>query len=159
MDALTCGIEEFDRPVLGYADVSPRVQAVVATYPPTDLSAYEKHFKMLGIKPLYSPVGAGCNEGLFLGAAPDTNPALALHASPISYITPAVPPVFLQHGGRDHVVPVLQSFHFYTKYCRIVGHENIHFQFIDDADHSDPRFKSPETCHRICAFLHEVLNA
>lgn len=159
MEALTCDLEEFDSPVLGYHGISSEVQAVVATYPPTDLSAFQRHFQELGIQPLYTPVGAGCNEGIFLGAAPESHPELALHASPISYITPEAPPVFLQHGGRDRTVPVLQSFHFYTKYCRIVGQDKIRFQFIDDADHSDPRFKSPETCRRICEFLHEVLNA
>lgn len=157
MGALTCGVEEFDQPILGYPDISAEVQAVVATYPPTDLASFSIQFQELGLTPHHLVQGAESSEGLFLGSAPEEFPELAYKASPINYITPESPPIFLQHGRIDHVVPVTQSLNFYQKYCKIAGSDRIRLQLIDDADHSDPRFKDHESCLKICCFLREML--
>lgn len=156
MSALTCGLDEFDAPFLGYPEISAQMQAVVATYPPTDLTSFYSQFQELGITPLHPTQGSDCSEGLFIGAAPEENPELARKASPLNYITPEAPPVFLQHGCIDQVVPVTQSLNFYQKYCEIAGRDKIRLQLIEDAGHSDPRFKDRETCREICHWLREV---
>jgi acetyl esterase/lipase len=45
----------------------------------------------------------------FMGATPDSDPALYRNASPICHIHDRMPPVWMAHGSADSVVPVNQS--------------------------------------------------
>lgn len=50
-----------------------------------------------------------------LGGLPSSVPDIARSASPISYVSPATPPMLLLHGTADRAVPVQQSREFYAK--------------------------------------------
>lgn len=158
MTALTKGIEKFDAPMLGYPGIPADIQAIVATYPVTEIGVSGRQFQEEGIDPLYPTGGMESNEGIFLGKAPEDDPALCREASPLSYITEDAPPLYLQHGGQDQVVPFIQSQKFVEKYIKAIGPEKVCFHAIFDAGHSDKRFKSEEACQDICDFLKEVLD-
>lgn len=157
MTAMTDHVPRLDEPVLGYPGVSASIQAVIATYPITEIGVSGGQFREEGIQPLYPTSGIQSNEGIFLGNAPENVPELCREASPVSYITKDSPPLYLQHGRQDQVVPFIQSQRFAEKYILAVGQEKVYFQAIDDAGHSDPRFESVETCQNICDFLKRVL--
>jgi acetyl esterase len=72
------------------------VAAVVAFYPPTDLS----HLAAMG----YLPGLDG-----FVGGSLDTVPDRYRNLSPVSHVDPGDPPTFLAFGGNDQVVPPGQS--------------------------------------------------
>lgn len=71
------------------ARVSNRVQAVVAYFPPVDLS-----------------MSAGPNERF---PALDFDPALAPDVSPINFVSEDDPPVLMIHGDEDRLVPLSNS--------------------------------------------------
>ncbi len=71
------------------ARVSNRVQAVVAYFPPVDLSK-----------------SAGPNERF---PALDFDPALAADVSPINFVSEDDPPVLMIHGDEDRLVPISNS--------------------------------------------------
>jgi len=69
--------------------ISNRVQAVVAYYPPVDISR-----------------SAGPNERF---PALDFDPALAADVSPINFVSDDDPPVLMIHGDQDRLVPLGNS--------------------------------------------------
>jgi acetyl esterase len=68
------------------------VAAVVAFYPPTDLSRL-------------SSMGYLAGMDRFLGGSPGTVPERYRHLSPVSHVDPGDPPTFLAYGGADRIVP------------------------------------------------------
>jgi acetyl esterase/lipase len=86
---------------------SAKVQAVVALYPATDLTAFAKQTG--GSNALMS-----LYMGAYLGAAAPTDPTTDeavryAAASPTSHISPDDPPFLLVHGDADKAVPFAQS--------------------------------------------------
>jgi acetyl esterase len=75
------------------------VAAVVAFYPPTDLSRL-------------SSMGYLGGMDRFLGGSPGTVPGRYRHLSPVSHVDPGDPPTFLAYGGADRIVPSGQSEQF-----------------------------------------------
>jgi acetyl esterase len=72
------------------------VAAVVAFYPPTDLSRL-------------SSMGYLDGMDRFVGGSPGTVPERYRHLSPVSHVDPDDPPTFLAYGGADRIVPPGQS--------------------------------------------------
>jgi acetyl esterase/lipase len=72
------------------------VAAVVAFYPPTELS----RLSSMGYLP-------GMDH--FLGGSPGTVSGRYRHLSPVSHVDPGDPPTFLAYGGADRIVPPGQS--------------------------------------------------
>ncbi len=86
--------------LLGVIEGTPRIRAVCALYPPTDLV-------VLGRK--YSSPTRLSNIDRLLGQRASENPRLAWEASPVSHVTPLAPPFLLFHGANDALVPLDQS--------------------------------------------------
>jgi acetyl esterase/lipase len=74
----------------------PKVAAVAAFYPPTDLS----RLSSLGYLP---------GMDAFVGGPLGTVPGRYRNLSPVSHVDPDDPPTFLAHGGGDRIVPPGQS--------------------------------------------------
>ena len=72
------------------------VAAVVAFYPPTDLSRL-------------SSMGYLGGMDRFLGGSPGTVPGRYRLLSPVTHVDPGDPPTFLAYGGADRIVPPGQS--------------------------------------------------
>jgi acetyl esterase/lipase len=75
--------------------ISDSVQAVVVSYPPTDLR-------------LWPAERGGAIEQL-LGGLPEDIPDVYENASPVTHVRPGLPPTLLIHGQRDRTVPPVQS--------------------------------------------------
>ena len=91
-----------------------------------------------------------------ISAASPDDPALEL-ASPIHYITADMPPVLLQHGTNDELVPYNQSVRFYEKAVTIVPEGRVEIDLLDGFSHGDERFGSDENMARVAAWLDKYM--
>lgn len=82
----------------GWADQPSQVQAVVAFFGPTDLTADD------------FPVVSQALLKDFLGGAPAETPEVARRASPIAYVSKGDAPLLIFQGTRDPLVPHTQAY-------------------------------------------------
>jgi len=73
----------------------------------------------------------------FLGGLPETKPALAKEASPITYVSAKCPPFLIMHGSIDDLVPVAQSQEFYK--ALQADHVDSQLITLEGAKHALPR--------------------
>lgn len=74
-----------------------RINAVLALYPPADLTAFNNPGKPKGVLPD------------LLGGSVTSRLSLALEASPVTHVSASSPPFLLYHGDKDPLVPLAQS--------------------------------------------------
>ena len=86
--------------LLGTVEGTPRIRAVFAMYPPTDLVILGRQYA--------NPV-APTNIDLLFGGPIETKLAVAAEASPVNHVSRSSPPFLLIHGARDELVPIEQS--------------------------------------------------
>jgi acetyl esterase/lipase len=119
MAAVTGDAPEMEGSV-GTTGVSSAVQAAIAFYPPTNFTAMDAWA-------IRKCQGQACHdsenspESRFLGCAIQACPDKVKAASPMTYITPADPPIMILHGDSDQSVPHNQGEQFYmalNKACK-----------------------------------------
>jgi acetyl esterase/lipase len=114
MAAVTGDAPEMEGTV-GTRGVSSAVQAAVAFYPPTN-------FLTMDFWALRKCAPAGCHDGenspesRLVGCAIQTCPDAVRAASPITYVTPADPPIMILHGDSDPLVPHNQGEQLYMAF-------------------------------------------
>ena len=126
MAAVTGDVPELEGSV-GTTGQPSTVQAAVAFYPPTNFLAMDAWALRKCAQP-------GCHddaaspESRLVGCAVQTCPDKVRAASPLSYITPADPPITILHGNSDPLVPHNQGEQLYmalNKAC----HEAVFLSF------------------------------
>ncbi|MCM2317062.1 MAG: alpha/beta hydrolase [Thermoanaerobaculia bacterium] len=144
-----------DRPELegvgSWLGVSSRVQAVVDWYGPSDLPNMESQ----GLPCAGDHSSASSPEGLMLGCALASCPDKARAASPISYVSADDPPMLIQHGTDDCVVPPLQSSTFAAALTAAGATATL--EPMPGAGHGGPEFVRNANLERIYRFLDETL--
>jgi acetyl esterase/lipase len=85
--------------LIGLKEGKPKIRAVVALYPPTDLVKLGEHY----INEKHNLI-----VQLFGGSFEKTR-AAAADASPVNHISDNAPPFLIIHGDRDTMVPLDQS--------------------------------------------------
>ena len=75
----------------------------------------------------------------------------------MTYIHEHMPPILIQHGRLDTMVPVQQSMIFVEKLEKYVSHDRFEFDIIEGAGHGDPLFETDENMNRVFAFLDKHL--
>ena len=119
MAAVTGDAPEMEGAV-GTTGVSSAVQAAIAFYPPTNFATMD----VWAIRKCDRP---NCHdsenspESRLLGCAIQSCPDKVKAASPMTYITPADPPIMILHGGSDQLVPHNQGEQLYmalNKACK-----------------------------------------
>ena len=94
--------------VLAAKEGKSRIRAVCAIYPVSDLIELGWVYKSRGRFNLIEKVLGGPMEG---------KEELAADASPLKYISPAMPPFLIIHGVNDRIVPVQQSERLFEALC------------------------------------------
>jgi acetyl esterase/lipase len=155
MLAVSANERSFDDPDLGNAAFPCNIQAAVIWYGPTNFLKMDEHLAASG---LTGPVEfqhstPNSPESLLLGDLITRVPYLVKAANPETYITGGVPPMLLQHGKKDPVVPVQQSIEFHEKLKRACGDDRFVLELFEDAEHADIAFETPENVERIFRFL------
>jgi len=92
-----------------------------------------------------------------MGAKITGIPDQVRRASPMTYIHAGMPPILIQHGRVDPMVPVQQSIIFVQKLQELVGHERFEFDILENAGHGDPLFETDENIDRVFRFIDRYL--
>ncbi len=155
----SAGIKEFENPELGNIEQSSALKAVVAWFGPTNFLRMDEQLAETGLEPLdeYKHSGADSPESLVLGKKITKIPELVMAANPETYITPYMPPFYLQHGTKDSIVPALQSVYFAFKIEKIAGKEKVVLELLDGAEHADKAFETAENINKVLNFLDKYM--
>ncbi|MDR2360116.1 MAG: alpha/beta hydrolase [Oscillospiraceae bacterium] len=144
---------------LGYADVSERVQAAVDWFGVGDLVVQSKFTEET--PPMKLPDGTELKldnyADVFLGVSALEHPELARFANPETWVTRDMPPIFIQHGIADEIVPIECSRLLAKTVERVCGKERVLFEEFEGYTHGDLRFNAPENTKRVFEWLKEVM--
>jgi acetyl esterase/lipase len=119
MAAMTGDAPEMEGSV-GTTGFSSAVQAAVTFYPPTNFLTMDT-WALRKCSPQDCHDGEGSPESQLIGCTIQTCPDKVRAASPMTYITPADPPIMILHGGSDQLVPHNQGEQLYmalNKACK-----------------------------------------
>jgi dipeptidyl aminopeptidase/acylaminoacyl peptidase len=137
---------------LGNAEIPCDVQAAVDWFGPTDFLRMDEQLAESGLG-LADHSEADSPESRYLGARITEIPETVQRANPMSYIHADMPPILIQHGRLDPLVPVQQSICFAQKLEEIVGRDRFEFDILENAGHGDPQFESDENLKRVFCFI------
>lgn len=156
----SAGVPELEDLSLGNSEQPSHVQAVVAWFGPTDFLKMDEYLTESGLppEPGTEHSGASSPESLLLGGQITEIPGRVQAANPETYISPAAPPFFLQHGTMDPIVPVQMSINFAAKLEQALGKDRVQLELLEGAEHGDARFESPENVEKVLDFLDRHMN-
>lgn len=175
--ACLCGEDPyFDNPNDPNLNISAKVAGGIAWYPSTDFTTCDEelktngilnsflHYELSDINEEYAPAMPLSNEcdfpyhdaedspsALFLGEPVQSN--LGITASPIYRLHKKIPPLFVQHGSADQILPVQQSIRFALKANELCGEERVTLDIIPNAIHSSVLFETDENLDKIYNFI------
>jgi acetyl esterase/lipase len=156
MLCLTANVFELDDLRLGNPEYPCNVQAAVDMFGPTDFLRMDEQLAESGLGPSdHNEVDSP--ESRYLGAKIGEIPIKVQLANPMTYIHEDMPPILIQHGRNDHLVPVQQSIIFVEKLKKYVSPDRFEFDILENADHGDPLFETEENMLRVFSFLDKYL--
>jgi acetyl esterase/lipase len=150
-------VAAFNDPLLGNADMSARVSAVVDWYGPSDLSTFDAQLAADGCTKRIA--AATSAESRLIGASVEAQPDEARAASPVTYVTADDPDILIQHGRADCVVPWQQSDELAHTYAQVAGTSRVSVDLLDQAGHGGAHFVDPVNMSRVVAFFSARLRA
>jgi acetyl esterase/lipase len=156
MLGLTAGISDLDDLSLGHREYPCDVQAVVDWFGPIDFLTMDEQLAASGTGPADHSEAAS-PESRFLGAKITDIPDTVRRASPLTYVHAAMPPILIQHGRMDAMVPVQQSMSLAQKLQETVGPDRFEFEILENAGHGDPLFETDANMNRVFQFLDRYL--
>ena len=161
MTGVTASTPELEDLSLGNAGQPCHVQAVVDWFGPTDFLKMDAQLAESGLAPAppFAHSGANSPESLLLGRQITEIPELVRAANPETYLHAGAPPLFIQHGDRDDVVPYQQSVNFAAKARAMLGREKVRLELLPGARHADPAFGTPQNIQKVLDFLDQTLRA
>ncbi len=153
------GVATLEDLTMGNPDKPSNVQAVVAWFGPTDFLKMDEQLAESGLN---SPPGMEHNgkhspESMLFGHKITEIPEKVEAANPITYIRENTPPFFIQHGTKDAVVPVQQSIGLTAKLKEVLENRLVQLELIEEAEHADPKFETPENVNKVLIFLDKHL--
>jgi len=155
MLCLTASVTELDDLRLGNPEYPCHVQAAVDWFGPTNFLKMDEQLAENGYFGDHND--ADSPESRYLGAKLSDVPLMVELANPMTYIHKNMPPLLIQHGRLDTMVPVQQSIMFVEKLEKYVSHERFEFDIIEGAGHGDPLFETQENMERVFSFLDKHL--
>ena len=159
--------------------VPAKVTGCVAWYPLVDIGTAERQLKMNSIinRDLFGPsldespeyeeafpllhedefpfyeVKDGMKER-FLGAEASKEDEKRADAK--TYLHKGMPPIFIQHGSRDEIVPMKQSLEFALAAEEIAGNNWGRIEIIPEAIHSSVLLETKENLKKVFDFIDEI---
>lgn len=158
MLAVSAGAAVLEDKSLGYSMFPATVRAAVVWFGPTNFLKMDEQLAESGLAPSPEQCHNGENspESLLLGDVITKIPELVQMANPETYISESIPPMLLQHGSRDPVVPVQQSIEFYEKLKMASPGSLIALEILEGAEHADPAFLTRDNIERVFKFLNQA---
>jgi acetyl esterase/lipase len=150
------GVAELEDSSLGRMDQSSVVQAVIDWYGPIDFLSMDSQFKKSGKGKAnhndpYSP------ESKLMGAPIASIPDQVEVANPEYYLTKDDPPIFIEHGTEDEVVPVQQSEDFAIEALEHLGSDRVTLHLLQGAGHGGMKFFDEANVNHVFEFLDKHL--
>lgn len=156
MLCLTGDVAELNDLSLGNPEYPCDIQAAVDWFGPTDFLKMDEQFIESGLGlPNHSQTDSP--ESRYIGARIVDVPDKVQRANPITYIYGDMPPILIQHGRMDALVPVQQSMIFVQKLEELVSHERFQFNILEKAGHGDPLFETEENMSKVFQFIDRYL--
>lgn len=155
MLAVSAGVEELEDYNLGYPEQPCDVQAAIVWFGPTNFLKMDEQLAESGFTPSadQSHNEPDSPESLLLGEMITKIPDRVRAANPETYIGKSIPPMLIQHGRKDPVVPVQQSIEFADKLRHAFGSDRVILEILEHAEHGDPAFEIRENVDRVFKFL------
>jgi len=156
MLCLTATVSELEDLSLGNPEYPCHIQAAVDWFGPTNFLKMDEQLLENGYG-LGDHGEADSPESRYLGAKLAEVPLIVELANPMTYIHEHMPPILIQHGRLDTMVPVQQSIMFVEKLEKYVNPDRFEFDIIEGAGHGDPLFETQENMNRVFSFLDKHL--
>lgn len=153
----TSGISLFEDLSQGNESYSSDVQAGVAWFAPTDFLLMDDQLKENNLFPQDHNEELSPESRYLGGKITDLDYNYVQKANPMTYVNPKMPPMLIQHGRKDHLVPFQQSEIFVKKVRSITGNDKVIFNIFETADHGDRQFETEENMEKVFHFLKESL--
>lgn len=136
---------------------SPFIRCAVDWFGPTDFGKMDEQALENGVS--FTDHGESYSaESCYMGAPLGTVPQERLaQANPVSYISPAMCPILIEHGTADKLVPFAQSVLLFDAINGKLGPGKASFRALEGADHEDAMFESDENMAVIWKFLKDNL--
>ena len=151
----TAGVAALEDPGMGNAGYSSAVQAVIGMFGVYDLAMQSQFTE--DAPPMPSGIKIQNYADLFAGAVCRDCPGLAALASPEAYVKPDCPPMLIQGGTADEVVPYEGSVSLVEHINAVCGPGRAELQSLEGATHGHPDYAAPEQERRRFEFLDRVL--
>ena len=135
---------------------SCRILAMVAQFGPTDFAKIHTHYDESGFPRIHVP-GTPSAIDAMLGTSAESIRNLLRFYNPIDCVHPDVPPILLQHGKRDPMIPYQQSIELCEKINKVVGNVKAEVDISESFLHADPGYAGTESVERIYGFLGKYL--
>ncbi|MGI6590952.1 MAG: alpha/beta fold hydrolase [Eggerthellaceae bacterium] len=141
----------------GDSQYGTEVRCCVSTYAPTHFGILDAQKEQEGME------GPNADdphvpECQFMGAPISSlSEELVAAASPASYLTRQVPPLMLQAGTADQLVPYTQTVYFANEAMQAAGEDKVNLKIVPGAGHHDPAFKRPAFLAQVLPFLDRYL--
>ena len=131
------------------------IKGVVDWFGPMDFLKMDEQFALSG-KGVCHHNNSNSPESRFLGRKITEVPELVKAASPLSYIKGSMPPILIQHGSHDEVVPVEQSIMLYDRVKQIAGEEKVKIEILEGAKHGGTAFETHKNLEKVFNFISSV---
>lgn len=151
------------RPILedlltGNSDTSSAVQACIDWFGCVDFETGAEQLKENGLAGFeFTNVDESVTVKFFGIRGRDIPRPYMKIANPMSYVTDKMPPTLIQHGRIDHLVAWQQSQELRNCISEKCGEERVRFDIVEEADHDDPLFNTPENVELMYNWLVKVL--
>ncbi|MFZ2098574.1 MAG: alpha/beta hydrolase, partial [Anaerolineales bacterium] len=156
MVSLTTDVADLNDLSLGNAEYPCNVQVAVDWFGPTDFLKMDEQLMESGLG-LPDHSQADSPESRYIGAKITDVPEKVQRANPMTYIHANMPPILIQHGRMDALVPVQQSIIFAEKLVELVSHDRFEFEILEKAGHGDPLFETKENMSKVFQFIDRYL--
>ena len=161
MVGFTAGHPEYEGEQYGWEGFSSAVQAVVDMYGPVILDADRSAFlKETGVPPIFlgnEPQEEEDGLDPLVGIAFTADKNMLRLISPDRYVHKDIPPVLIQHGEKDAIVPVQNSTILADRIVKVCGAERVDLRLYPERAHSDKDFVGTENCMEVLPFFDRYL--
>lgn len=151
----SAGVAALEDLSMGAPEEDSSVQAVIGMFGLYDLIRTSQFTE--DAPPMPSGVKIANYADLFAGVNCREAKGIASMASPISYVNKNCPPVLIQAGTEDEVVPYLGSVDFVDRINAVCGEGRAILESIPGAKHGDPAYESEQYENSRFEFLDRVL--
>lgn len=148
-------IDQLEDLTQGNPQHSCQVIAGVAWYGPSDFILMDSQHIEIGQSPYNSSPESP--ESRIIGGPIENFPEKCKEISPLTYISPNYPPIYIQHGILDEIVPYQQSVILAEALKASGGKSEVILELIDSEGHASPWFFANTNINKTIDFLDKYM--